>query len=257
MPPIFKRLKLAHQRLLLFVYAFFAIIVVLAATGLAIHFFVPQMLSTYVLVIAIPTLLAHGTVAAILVLSGYFRLAYELGWKRRNQLSVAGLAFVKSSGNRVLLNFQVEPPWQHMWILPGGYFNRAKGDRDPHDTAARRFREIANVAGDWDAVAEIAETNLDDPEYVLAMIDSGHSPTQDHIYLVQKGRDAPNETDIIETNALRWWSVDDIVDGRVNVPPHMHQIVLFLANNKGSAQSRIRFWSLSESYSQYYLNQLH
>jgi ADP-ribose pyrophosphatase YjhB (NUDIX family) len=48
---------------------------------------------------------------------------------------------------RVLLNRQDQEPFRGMWLVPGGYMNPKKGDRQLPDTVCRRLKKLTHIGG--------------------------------------------------------------------------------------------------------------
>lgn len=208
----------------------------------------------YLLCVCAPVLLALLTVLWILFKSGYMKIAIQLGYRGRyGPDSSAGLAYIKSTSNRVLLNLQSEPPWVNMWCLPGGYYNQEKGDSDPSATAVRRLKEIAGV--ELVFAAKIAQTN-GSPEYLQTVIDNGHGPIQDHLYLLLNNEgQSILETDIPEVSGVKWYSWDDIRTNKIPVPDHMLEIIGCLLD-VNAKRKPLRSWTISPDYEQYWLQRL-
>lgn len=214
-----------------------------------------EILWFYVIAVLIPLVLAFLTVFVVLYKSGYLEIAIELGRKRvQGPTSNAGLGFIRSSHDTVLLALQNQPPWQNMWILPGGYINPSEGDKEPKDTAQRRVKIIIGPAADGlMARCKIAVTN-GSPAYIIATLDCGHIPVKNHLYLITKTDDKPIvESDISGRADLKWFSRQQIEDGAVSIPPHMKEIASSLLNPKAD-RLHFKFWDLESDYELFYLN---
>ena len=235
---------------------------VAAAVGVGILFVVavilwymaPDIVLFYSLSIVIPAVLAVIVVVGVLYRSGYAQVAGELGVKRtRPPYNRAGLCYIRSNTNSVLLNLQTQPPWRGLWLLPGGYFNPEKEDKVTSDTARRRFKEL--VTSDLDIVprVRIAQTNFN-PQYVHAIIEYGHVPTHDDVYLVLKRDDTSlDESDIkIMGNRLQWVTASEIAAGLIDVPPHIEDLLLFLLD-QGADTRRLKYWTLERDYEEFML----
>src|SRR5260370_35942082 len=85
----------------------------------------------YCTCVVLPTILAVFVVSFSIMRSPYLNVGIERALKRKDRH--AGLAFLRSDKGRVLLNRQTEPPWDGMWLLPGGYFTPSEGDQVTDD----------------------------------------------------------------------------------------------------------------------------
>jgi ADP-ribose pyrophosphatase YjhB (NUDIX family) len=227
------------------------------ATSFAMRIVSPRSFQFFMVCIIVPACAAVLVVSYSLLRSGYLSIVIEYGLKRMHApTNQAGLGFLRSVSNKVLLNLQDEAPWAGMWILPGGYFNPAKNDMSPADTVRRRALELTGAKDDLIAGAHIACTNFNH-EYIQAMLEFGHVPTRDHVHLVVRhGLPLFKEDEIQQTNVLRWVSADEIENGVCPVPPHMKELLLFILANKHSG-GRVKYWILLPDYAQYYLPSLH
>lgn len=224
------------------------------ALGVATYAVDRPMLGAYLLAIGVPATLAVLTTLSILLRSEYMRIATELGRKRLNQR--AGLGFVRSSSNKVLLARQGEYPWKGQWILPGGYVNPTAGDRWPQDTAQRRVRIAVGEGCSLVASVHVATTKSS-PDYVLSMMEVGHQPVEDEVYLISSA-DGPtiDEAAIALHDNIRWFTADEISASAQEIPPHMRQLLIALLE-KPPASERLRFWKVSRDYEDYLLQNLH
>lgn len=188
--------------------------------------------------LAVPTMVALLTIGWHLYRSGYVRIATELGSRRDQQK--AALALVQTTCQHVLLNRQTQPPWQDMWILPGGYVDKLKDNGIAALAAGRRLTEIAQPTCDLVAQQEIATTN-GTPSYINTILEHGHTPTHDVVFRVfTTSRRLPERRHVVESDYVKWVKADDISNGRFAVPPHMKELILYFLN----AESKLRFWHL-------------
>lgn len=218
--------------------------------GFFIWFRAHPLFRDYGFVVLIPVIIAIFTVTVSLFASGYVQVVGELARRSKEN---AGLGFIRSQTGKVLLNKQVEFPWKDQWLMPGGYFNRDKGDHDPKETTVRRVKELVNPpTSELDARAKIARTN-DSFQYDQDMIDNGFRPIPVYVYLVLKKDNSDIvETDVVETNILRWLSLDEIKADAVEIPPHIKELLCFLLDAKPKSSS-LKYWEIDQEYNEYYL----
>ena len=210
-------------------------------------------LITYCISVLLPTILAALVVSISIMQSRYLKVVIERALKRKDQH--AGLAFLRSDKGRVLLNRQTEPPWEGMWLLPGGYFNPTEGDQVTADTAVRRLQKLEQSTTPFAAKVHVARTN-DSYIYIELMLEYGHVPTLDEVYLVlTPGQVLLPETDVHENNNLRWVSPIEIRSDAYQVPPHMKELILYLLETNPSAPAP-RCWEILSEYQQFYLDMI-
>lgn len=226
-------------------------IIFLAGLGIFVWFKSQTFFRDYAFVVLIPVVIAISTVTLSLFASGYVQIVGELA---RQSKESAGLGFISSINRKVLLNKQTEFPWTGQWLMPGGYFNRDKGDQDPKETTVRRVKElVGSPLCEFKAQVKIAYTNTSF-QYEQEMIDNGHKPIPVHVYLMLK-RDKNDivETDVVENNYLRWFTLDEISTDVVPIPPHIKELLCFLLDAKPRSSS-LKYWELDQEYNSYYLS---
>jgi ADP-ribose pyrophosphatase YjhB (NUDIX family) len=230
------------------VHLFLALIAGLAFLALLVRQIAPPALFLYSVAVALPVVLAAITVAYHLWRSKYLQMAIERGGKRK-ALRKAGLALIRSSTGKILLNKQPQEPWLHMWCLPGGYINREEHDEGTQDTVKRRVKALVGPAWDFDLTL-YAVTN-DSTQYQQLTLDVEYRAVTIHLYQLRRLSDGAvppsrpiHEVDVVESEVLRWWSVADIRDEAIPVPPHMRDVILRFLDHTQGETSPSRFWNL-------------
>jgi hypothetical protein len=217
----------------------FDTLLVLFIVGIVVRRLVPEAMGVYIVIVLVPLVAAFATVFQQLITTDYLQTAISYGLKRV-RLGRAGLAFITSTSGKVLLNRQRKDPWMQMWCLPGGYF-RVGQDEFIEDTVRRRVERLVKPEWEFEVKAEIGETN-DSAAYRQLIQDLGYHPIKDQLFEIRRlGQRGPiDESDVIPTEYLKWWSYDEIRDGLAQVPPHMADIIGFMVQEKRQAD----YWKL-------------
>jgi ADP-ribose pyrophosphatase YjhB (NUDIX family) len=162
-------------------------------------------------------------------------------------LGSAGLGWVLSDTGRVLLNKQSEPPWLHKWCLPGGYCNLVK-DGNANNTVHRRVIELAKPTCAIHVGSRLAVTK-NTPAYRRLIDDYDLLAVADEVFEVLKtsagssGSCRLSEADVKETNLVRWYTVAEIKNGSVDMPPHVREIASYFGSAEGCADETA-FWRI-------------
>ena len=110
----------------------------------------------------------------------------------------------------ILLIQRKYPPMQGCWGLPGGFVER---DEDPLDAVLRELKEETNLTGS-------------DPELMMVMGDPSRDPRK-HIvsivYAVTVDESEPVAGD--DAQDARFWPLQDIIDGKVDLAGDHLQII--------------------------------
>lgn len=170
---------------------------------------------------------------------------------------MASLGLVLDNKDHVLMNRQKRQPFHGMWLLPGGYQNKDKGDETLRHTAERRLVTLLlegtqtalnrNSVHAKEEVASPRHINGEyDPSYVKAVTQYGLGVTNLKVYRMfcKDGnswrRFTENDFDIHESRDLCWATLADIKAGIIrgsSIPEHIRDLLLsLLTPNKHHSQ---------------------